>query len=52
MICPKCMSTQIIKEGTRTRKSKDLVQEYSCKNCTRWFTVPIDNKKSPSKVFL
>ena len=41
MICPKCTSILIKKEGTRKRKS-GTIQEYSCKSCHKWFTVPIE----------
>jgi predicted phosphodiesterase len=40
MICPKCASAYIIKEGVRERK-KGKVQEYSCKGCNKWFSTLI-----------
>ena len=41
MMCPKCMSSFIVKEGTRKRKH-GTVQEYSCNACSKWFSTAID----------
>ena len=42
MICPKCSSTSLHKQGTRKRKVKPTVQEYKCLTCRKYFSVPID----------
>jgi len=42
MICPKCTSILIKKEGTRKRKT-GTIQEYSCNACNKWFSVPVEN---------
>jgi predicted phosphodiesterase len=52
MICPKCTSSCVIKEGTRERK-KSRVQEFSCKSCNKWFSVPINSDiEEGSGIFL
>lgn len=48
MICPKCTSMQIKKEGTRKRKT-GKIQEYSCNTCLKWFTVHVDNNEEDGK---
>ena len=42
MICPKCTSSCVRKEGTRERKER-TVQEYKCMSCNKWFNIPIDS---------
>jgi len=43
MICPKCTSLSIVKEGTRKRKT-GRIQEYSCNSCHKWFVVPVEKE--------
>ena len=52
MVCPKCTSTYIIKQGTRERKNKGKVQEYKCNSCSKWFSVPLtDDIEDPQSMF-
>ena len=52
MVCPKCTSTYIIKQGTRERKSGDKVQEYKCNSCKKWFSIPLlDDAEDPQSMF-
>ena len=40
MICPHCSSMLTKKEGKK-RTKKGLKQQYSCKSCGKWFSIPI-----------
>ena len=51
MICPKCTSILIKKEGTRKRKS-GTIQEYSCNACHKWFTVPIEKSTEEGEKYV
>ena len=42
MICPRCTSSCVRKEGTRARKER-TVQEYKCMSCSKWFNVPVNS---------
>ena len=40
MICPHCSSMLTKKEGKK-RNKKTLKQQFSCKSCGKWFSIPI-----------
>jgi|TARA_R110000765_G_scaffold309488_1_gene403011 predicted phosphodiesterase len=43
MICPRCSSIQVKKDGKKTN-SKGTRQEFKCNSCTRYFSIPIDTE--------
>jgi len=49
MVCPKCTSCCIRKQGTRERASGNVVQEYKCMSCNKWFSTPIENDVEDSQ---
>ena len=57
MVCPKCCSMFVKKDGKRALKGVGITQTYKCNSCNRKFSVPIremDHEKkniNPGKVF-
>ena len=52
MICPRCNSTFVKKNGRRNRKNAGIVQMMICNTCARSFDVPINSfidKQRPNK---
>ena len=56
MVCPRCSSLHVKKDGKKKQKNY-VNQQYQCKSCTRYFSVPIssqikENEEiSPGEVF-
>ena len=56
MVCPRCASMYVKKDGIK-KKKKGLSQQYKCKSCSRYFSVPIETEVkeyeevSPGQVF-
>ena len=42
MHCPYCTSNNVYKNGVRVRREGCAKQEYRCKECKKYFTVPYD----------
>ena len=45
MLCPKCNSNKVHKDGVRERKNGKIVQEFECQNiaCKKYFSVKIQD---------
>ena len=43
MVCPHCSSMYTKKDGKKSRK-KGIVQQYHCKSCSKYYSVPIDTE--------
>ena len=41
MVCPRCSSLHVKKDGVKKYK-KGLTQQYRCKSCMRYFSIPIN----------
>ena len=44
MVCPRCSSLQVKKDGKKTRNSGKRVQEFKCNSCKKYFSVPIETE--------
>ena len=50
MHCPHCTSDNVYKNGIRVRREGCAKQEYRCKECSRYFTVPYDGPDKSLRV--
>jgi len=50
MHCPHCASDNVYKNGIRVRREGSAKQEYRCKECAKYFTVPYDGPDKALRV--